>query len=162
MSAELAVYVCLALGLSSALVAGVFQSFSDFVMRSLVAAQSGAGIEAMQMINRKVYRSVFLVMLLGLVPATISLTAVAYANFSGAGLNLIVAGTIIYLVTVFGVTMVGNVPMNNRLDRLVGGTDEADNYWRIYGSSWTRLNHVRTIGSVATAICLLLAAVALD
>ena len=162
MSAELAVYVCLALGLSSALVAGVFQSFSDFVMRSLVAAQSGAGIEAMQMINRKVYRSVFLVMLLGLVPATIGLSAVAYANFSGAGLNLIVAGTIIYLVTVFGVTMVGNVPMNNRLDRLVGGTDEADNYWRIYGSSWTRLNHVRTIGSVATAVCLLLAAVALD
>jgi hypothetical protein len=54
-----------------ALVAGVFMAFSDFVMRSLRVAAPGAGIEAMQQINREVYGSVFLVGLLGLVPVSL-------------------------------------------------------------------------------------------
>ena len=162
MSAELAAYVCLALGLSSALVAGVFQSFSDFVMRSLVAARSGTGIEAMQLIYRKVYKTVFLVMLIGLVPLMIGFAIVALATLNRVGRDLILTAAVIHLVAVFGVTMVGNVPMNNRLDRMLSSTEEADSHWHIYGRVWTRLNHVRTIGSVATAACLLLAAVALD
>ena len=133
MSAELAAYVCLALGLSRALVAGVFQSFSDFVMRSLVAARSGTGIEAMQLINRKVYKSVFLVMLIGLVPLMIGFAIVALATLNGVGRDLILTAAVIYLVAVFGVTMVGNVPMNNRLDRMLSSTEEADSYWHIYG-----------------------------
>ena len=133
MSAELAAYVCLALGLSSALVAGVFQSFSDFVMRSLVAARSGTGIGAMQLSNRKVYKSVFLVMLIGLVPLMIGFAIVALATLNRVGRDLILTAAVIHLVAVFGVTMVGNVPMNNRLDRMLSSTEEADSYWHIYG-----------------------------
>ncbi len=66
------IYACLAAGVSSLLVAGVFQSFSDFIMRSLVAASPAGGIESMQMINRKVFRSWFLVMLLGLAPVSLA------------------------------------------------------------------------------------------
>ena len=41
------VYACLFLGLSSALVGGVFQAFSDFVMRGLMLAQPAGGIDSM-------------------------------------------------------------------------------------------------------------------
>ena len=46
--------------IATGLVAGVFLTFSDFVMRSLSASEAIAGAEAMQEINRKVYGSIFL------------------------------------------------------------------------------------------------------
>lgn len=158
MSADITVFACLALGLCSALVAGVFQSFSDFIMRSLAAAHPAAGIEAMQWINRKVYRSFFLVMLLGLAPAAIGFAVFAHVTLTGMERNWIFAGAATYLVAVFGITMLGNVPMNNRLDRVNRSTAEAVTYWRTYARTWTRFNHVRTIGSVVTAVCFLLGA----
>ncbi len=151
------VYTCLAIGLSGALVAGVFQSFSDFVMRALVAAAPAAGVDVMQMINRTVFRSVFLIMMLGLAPVLLGLGAYAYFTLSGPAQIWIISGAVIYVISVFLVTMIGNVPMNNRLDPMAAGETETDRYWKTYGKVWTRLNHVRTVGSAATAICFLAA-----
>ncbi len=156
------VYACLAVGLSSALVAGVFQSFSDFVMKALIIADPAGGIEAMQMINRCVFRSVFVVMLLGLAPATLGFAAYAYFNLSGPSQVWIMSGAAIYVMGVFFVTMFGNVPMNKRLDAMNSETVEAINYWRIYGKVWTNWNHIRTFGSAATAVCFLLASAAVS
>jgi uncharacterized membrane protein len=161
MSTNWIVYACLAVGLSSALVAGVFQSFSDFVMRALIMADPAGGIEAMQMINRTVFRSVFLVMLLGLAPITLGFAAYAYFSLSGPVKLWIMSGAAIYIIGVFFVTMFGNVPMNNRLDAMNYETAEAINYWRTYGIVWTGWNHIRTFGSAATAVCFLLASTAL-
>lgn len=152
-------FLCLAMALSSALVAGVFQSFSDFVMRALIAAAPSAGIESMQMINRTVFGSVFLVMLLGLAPASSILGVYAYLYWLGPGARWILAGGAVYIVSVFLVTMLGNVPMNNRLDRMDTASADAADYWRQYGIVWTRWNHVRTLGALAAAICFLAAAV---
>ncbi|MBI1185889.1 MAG: DUF1772 domain-containing protein [Alphaproteobacteria bacterium] len=161
MPADWIVYVCLFLGLSSALVAGVFQSFSDFVMSGLVRARPAGGIEVMQHINRTVFRSVFLFTFLALAP--VSIAAAVYAGFAieGAAQRFVIAAAIIYIITAFLVTVAGNVPMNNRLDRLDAASAEGAAYWRIYGRTWTRWNHVRMIGSLATAGCYLFAALAL-
>jgi len=155
------VYACLMTGLCSALVAGVFQSFSDFVMKALNAAEPSGGIEAMQLINRVVFRSVFLVMLLGMVPSVLGLAAYSHFNLDGAAQAWIMTGAVIYVIGVFLVTMFGNVPMNNRLDSMDRAVPEATKYWRTYGVVWTRWNHVRTFGSAAAAICFLLASVTL-
>ncbi len=153
------VFVCLGVGLASALVGGVFQSFSDFVMRGLILAEPAGGIESMQQLNRTVYRSVFLTTFLALVPITLALSVYAGLRLDGAARALIIAGTAVYLITVFGVTVVGNVPMNERLDAMAHTSAEAAAYWITYGEVWTRWNHARTLGSVATAVCFLLAAV---
>lgn len=155
------VLVCLALGLASALVGGVFQSFSDFVMRGLISAEPAGGMEAMQQLNRTVFRSVFLATLLGLVPATLGFALYAGARLSGPPRALIIAAAIIYALLVFGVTAAGNVPMNEQLDGLAHTSAEGHAYWAVYGRVWTWWNHLRTAGSVATAVCLLLAAVQL-
>jgi len=156
-----AVYACLALGLASALVGGVFQSFSDFVMRGLVEAAPAAGMESMQQLNRTVYRSVFLTTLLGLVPATGAMALYAWLQLSGSPRVLIVAAAIVYVLLVFAVTAAGNVPMNNHLEALAHTSAEGHAYWATYGRVWTWWNHVRTIGSVATAALLLMASVQL-
>ncbi len=161
MSTDWIIYACLFVGLSSALVAGVFQSFSDFVMKALIAAEPAGGIEAMQMINRTVFRSVFLVLFLALVPITIGCAAFAHIGLTGPARVWILSGAAIYLIGVFLVTMFGNVPMNNRLAVMDHARSETVTYWRTYGDVWTNWNHVRTLGSVATAVCFLLAAISL-
>jgi uncharacterized membrane protein len=157
MTTEWIIYACLAIGLCSALVAGVFQSFSDFVMKALVAAEPRGGIEAMQMINRTVFGSVFLVMMLGIVPLVLGLAVYTQVNVYGPAQTWITAGAVIYVISVFLVTMFGNVPMNNRLDSMDRSMSRATTYWRTYSVVWTRWNHVRTLGSVATAICFIIA-----
>lgn len=149
---------CLLLGFVTALVAGVFQSFSDFVMAGLGRAAPAGGIESMQHINRTVFRSVFLASLLTLVPATIGFAVFALSFGEGPGRDLVVAAALIYVTGVFGVTMFGNVPMNKRLDIVDFRSSDAADYWRRYCRNWTRWNHVRTIGSAVTAALFMLAA----
>ena len=48
MTTNLFVYACLAIGLTTALVGGVFQAFSDFVIAGLVRAAPAGGIDSMQ------------------------------------------------------------------------------------------------------------------
>lgn len=159
MSASWVVYACLGLGLASALVGGVFQSFSDFVMRGLLLADPAGGMESMQQLNRTVYRSAFLATFMALVPATISFAAYAFFRLSGPGRGFVIAAAVIYVLLVFVVTAAGNVPMNEHLDGLASTSAEGQSYWITYGRVWTWWNHARTLGSVFTAVCFLLAAV---
>lgn len=144
-----------ALGVASALVAGVFLSFSDFVMRALGVAPDAAGARAMQEINRAVYRSLFMVLLLGLVPLSALVLLLAGLGWSGTAAAWAAAGAVAYLAGVFAVTVFGNVPMNQRLDGLSGS--EADAYWGRYRVRWTRLNHLRWIAAALAAAAFLAA-----
>ena len=156
------VYACLGIGLSSALVAGVFLAFSDFIMRALISANPIGAIESMQEINVTVLRSVFLTTFFALVPATIGLSIVSVSNFESGAKSLVLAGTAIYLLTVILVTIFGNVPMNKKLALMPSSSPEAIYYWRHYGRGWTQLNHLRTIGAFVTAVCFLLAALSIS
>lgn len=159
MTSNWIVYACLLLGFSSALVAGVFQAFSDFVMRGLIRAESAAGIETMQHINRTVMRSLFLFTFLALAPLSLCFACYAWFELDGHGrwLILFAAGT--YLTMVFCITIFGNVPMNERLAGLAHTSGEAEQYWHTYGRIWTLFNNVRTIGSCIASGSFLLAAI---
>lgn len=147
-----------AASLAAGLVAGVFLTFSDFVMRSLGASAPAAGMEAMQQINRKVYRSVFMVLLMGMVPVSLAIAAYAAVSAGSAANAWLIAGATLYLLGVFGVTAVGNVPMNKKLDVLDLAGDAPLGYWARYEQNWTLLNHVRTVASVGSAMCFLVGA----
>ncbi len=152
--------ICLWLGFVTALVAGVFQSFSDFVMAGLGRATPAAAISCMQHINRTVFRSVFLTAFIALVPLTLGIAIYASLHTAGVGRVLVCAAAATYLTAVFAVTAAGNVPMNKHLAGLRPDSAEAASYWQTYRRVWTIWNHVRTIGSVASAGLFLLAAVA--
>ena len=152
--------VCEVSVIACGLVSGVFLTFSDFVMRSLDGARTAAGIEVMQVINREVFRSVFMVMLLGMSALSPFLIGYAYFRVAGSASALIMAGGAIYLAGVFVVSLVFNVPMNNRLDAKAYPGAEAATYWtNTYMPRWTSWNHVRAIASAASAICYLVACV---
>jgi len=143
--------------LAMALVAGVFLTFSDFVMRALGLARGVAGIEAMQVINREVYGSAFLVALLGLAPVAVALGLYAVARIEGAAMFWIVAGAALYVIGTVLVTMLGNVPMNKRLDMMRADAPDTLTYWRHYVLRWTLFNHLRTVSSGLAAGAFLVA-----
>ena len=146
-------YVCGTAAVASGLVAGVFLAFSDFVMKSLRTATPAGGIESMQIINRKVYGSVFLALLMGMAAASLLLVALAYLRVPGPASAWILAGGTLYLTGVFFVTMVCNVPMNKRLDVMDPNAAATASYWAEYVSSWTFWNHVRSVASAGATIC---------
>lgn len=144
------------------LVSGVFLTFSDFVMRSLARAKTAAGVEVMQVINREVFRSVFMVLLMGMSALSPLLIGYAYFRVAGSASALIMTGGAVYFVGVFLVSLVFNVPMNNRLDAKEHSSAEAAAYWTdIYLPRWTFWNYLRAIASAAAAICYLVACIAL-
>jgi len=144
-----------------ALVAGVFLTFSDFVMRSLAATNPVGGIEAMQQINRKVFRTLFMVLLIGM--AIVSPLMAGFAIWQGSGPAdvWIIAAAVTYVVGTFGVTVVFNVPMNERLDRMEHDSAVAAAYWHRYVPAWSFWNTVRTIASAVSAVFMLMAVAAL-
>jgi uncharacterized membrane protein len=161
MTYEWTLYLCLFLALWSAVVGGVFSAFSEFIMAALLRAEPAGGIESMQQINKTVIRTQFVAGILLIAPASILFALYGLTVFEGAALAALIAAPLVYVPSVFLMTIIGNVPMNNRLDRLDHTSPDAQAYWARYGRDWTRLNHVRTLGSVATAVVYMASAVLL-
>ena len=84
MTTHLFVYACLTIGLFTALVGGVFQAFSDFVMAGLIRAAPAGGIDSMQQINRTVFRSAFLAITLALAPIMLAASLYAWQSLEGS------------------------------------------------------------------------------
>lgn len=139
--------------LGAAVLGGFFLTFSDFMMRSLGRASGPAGMEVMQVINREVFRSTFIVMFFGY--AVLSLVAILWGLVHSS--PWAVAGGVVYLLGTMVTTGLGNVPMNVRLDRGEGGLD----YWAHYVLRWTQFNHLRTLSCLVTAVCFLQGALVL-
>jgi uncharacterized membrane protein len=139
--------------LAYALVGGVFLAFSDFIMRSLALSGQGAG--TMRVINREVFRWVFMALFLGLVPVSLGLAFVGYGALEGAARYWVVLAAIIYVAGCFGVTVLRNVPMNTALENLGDDTEASEAYWTdTYLPRWTFWNSVRTLACVLSALCL--------
>lgn len=142
--------------LAYAMVGGVFLAFSDFIMRSLSLTGGSGGVEVMQVINREVFRWVFMALFLGM--AAVSLVIVAYAASSlahPAGMLIVLAG-LVYLLGCFGVTVFVNVPMNEALAGMDLSQDTTRAYWTgTYLPRWTFWNTVRTLACGLSAALLL-------
>lgn len=65
-------------------------------------------------------------------------------------------GSALYLLGTFSVTLVFNVPLNNRLAKVPPGSPEADELWRHYLKAWTAWNTVRTVAPAAALGALIL------
>ena len=65
------------------------------------------------------------------------------------GAALLLAGGVLYVVGMFVVTAVFNVPLNNALMAVEPASAEAASLWARYLMDWTWWNHVRTVASTA-------------
>ena len=145
--------------LTTALMAGLFYSWSISVMRGLKDLPDREFVLSMQAMNRAIQNPLFFVCFFG---ATLFLLISCYQQFS-APLNLeyclLTASTLIYLVGVLGLTIFGNVPLNNMLNSFSvdGSTGDAISKMRLgFESKWNYLNNIRTISAILSTCLLIL------
>lgn len=141
--------------LGSVLIAGIFLAFSNFVMGALARVAPASGIAAMQSINVVVLNPGFLGLFMGTALVCAVLLCAAIVRWQAPGAVCLGAGSLLYLLGTFGVTMAFNVPRNNALARQDPGSAEAADFWRGYVAGWTMWNHVRTLAALAAAVLLL-------
>jgi uncharacterized membrane protein len=58
---------------------------------------------------------------------------------------------LVYLLGSIGVTMVFNVPLNNKLAAVPASAKDLTAHWQAYRAPWTRWNHVRTVACLLAA-----------
>lgn len=145
--------------LGCGLIAGAFFAFSTFVMKALGNLPPAQGIAAMQSINVVVINPWFLTMFLGTAVACVVEIIASVFRWHDPGVPYLVAGSLLYLVGTFAVTMLGNVPLNNALAVVEPAGAEGARLWSRYLTSWTAWNHVRTIAALAAAASLTIALV---
>ena len=139
------------------LMAGVFFAFSTFVMSALARLPSPQGIAAMQSINITVINPLFMLAFLGTAIACVLLTITTLLKWQQPSAAYLLAGSLLYLMGTFLVTMFFNVPLNDALAKVKPDSLEGANLWMKYLNQWTFWNHVRTIASLMGAIAFILA-----
>jgi uncharacterized membrane protein len=136
-------------------VAGVFYAFSTFVMKALSRLPPGEGAAAMRSINVAVINPLFLGLFLGTAVVCAATATGALLQWDRAGSGWLLAGSAFYLIGVFAVTLLFNVPLNDAL--ATAQPDHRAPQWTDYLTRWTTWNHVRTLAGIAAAVALTLA-----
>lgn len=139
--------------LGSALMAGLFFVFSNTVMTAFGKLPTHVGIAAMQAINVWILNPLFALVFFGTSVLSAVLAVAAVLSLSQAWAMPLLAGAVFYLVGSPLVTMVFNVPLNNRLAATEPNAPDAPAFWAEYLRVWTAWNHARTVLSLgATAL----------
>lgn len=146
--------------ISTGLVAGLFYAYSCSVSPGLKRLTDTAYIQAMQCINRAILNPVFFASFMGSLVLLPLSTWMLYRYAVPAGGWFLLAASIVYLAGVFGVTVAGNVPLNNALDKVDTATAAAASLAQqraLFERRWNRLNMVRTVFAIVTLALVIVA-----
>jgi uncharacterized membrane protein len=141
------------------LLGGLYFAFSAFIMTSFARIDQAAGIAAMNAINVDIVKSMFMPLFLLTTLAGAALVVLAILRWGEPGAFAMLLGGIVYVVGMFLVTMIFNVPLNNALAAVDPASAEAAATWARYLKEWTPWNHVRTVACTAATV-LFIAAIA--
>jgi uncharacterized membrane protein len=137
--------------LGAGIVGGVFYAFSSFVMPGLQRLPASGGIAAMNEINVTAEHPAFMVAFMGTTLLALYLGVRGVMDWGDRQATLLVAGSALYLVGAFLLTVVHNVPLNNELADVHPHAANAASQWHDYLDKWNWANHVRGAASVGAA-----------
>lgn len=153
MKNDLVIALLCAAATGAGLVGGLFFIFSNTIMRAFDRLPAAGAVAAMNSINRVILNPLFFLAFFGTGALCIALLFVP-----GSGRGVAVAGALVYLVGSIGVTMVFNVPLNNKLQAVLPSAPDLETQWQAYRGPWTRWNHVRTVACLLAAAAFTLSA----
>ena len=111
----------------------------------------------MNSINKVIVKTAFLPLFFLSSIGHLALIIYAFISDNYAAGLLVPAG-VIYIGGMFMVTVLGNVPLNNRLAAAsTNGGTASGALWNGYLLHWGRLNHIRTGSCIAATLLMLLA-----
>jgi uncharacterized membrane protein len=78
-------------------------------------------------------------------------------RWSEPGALCLLIGSLLYLNGPFGVTLLKNLPLNNKLAPMKPESAESSRFWTEFRASWGLWNHVRWIGALGASAAFILA-----
>jgi uncharacterized membrane protein len=145
---------------TTALIAGLFYAWSCSVTLGLARLPDTIYLAFMQTTNKAILNPVFFISFMGtaiLLPVS---TFLHYDSTIPHRFLFLLTATLIYLIGGLGVTMFGNVPLNEALDafNLQSASQEAIAAQRAkFEGRWNNLNTIRTISSTLSIILVIIA-----
>jgi uncharacterized membrane protein len=141
-----------------ALVAGLFFGFSVAVNPGLARIKDSEYLAAMQSINRAILNPVFL---LSFSAPVLLLPLITFLSWGDSTrFTLLAIASVLYIFGTFGITMRGNVPLNNQLDKFDlkhASAKAITDIRRIFEKPWNRLHTIRTFYVIAATVLLFVA-----
>lgn len=141
-------------GTLTGLLAGIFFGFEVAVNGGLARLKDNEYVAAMQNINIVIQNPVFFISFFG--PAILlPLATYLHRDTDSGQFGLLLAASLLYVVMTFGLTVVGNVPLNNQLDQFdleKASDEEIAEAKKRYQKPWNRLHTIRTIASTAALV----------
>jgi uncharacterized membrane protein len=137
--------------LGAGIVGGVFYAFSSFVMSGLQRLPASEGIAAMNEINVTAQHPAFMIAFMGTTVLCLYLGVRGVLEWGDTRATLLVAGSALYLVGAFVLTVAHNVPLNNELADVHPHAVGAAAHWHEYLDKWNWANHVRGAASIGAA-----------
>ncbi len=142
-----------------ALIAGLFYAYTISVNLGLAKLSDAEYLRSMQSINRAILNPWFFASFMGsLIMLPLSTWMSSGADGYDLSFYLLLAATMLYVVGVFGVTIFGNVPLNEALDKWDMGNatlQELSKRRTTFEIPWNKYNMVRTLANVVTLALLI-------
>lgn len=144
----------------TALIAGLFYSYSCSVVLGLGKLTDVEYLKAMQNINREILNPLFFISFIG-TAVLLPLSTFVFRGHQPVLIFLSLA-TLAYLIGVFGVTVGGNVPMNDILDKFdisTSTTGAIKQMRATFENRWNFLNNIRTVFSLISILMVVCACI---
>lgn len=138
-----------------ALMAGVFYAYSCSVNPGLNKLQASEYLRAMQVINRAILNPFFLLPFVTTVVLLPLSAWLAYRGGMSVQFYLFLAAALVYAVGAFGVTIMGNVPLNEMLDKADLTVADLEQLRVSFEIPWNKLHTVRTVSIVVSLVLVL-------
>ncbi|MDJ0770475.1 MAG: DUF1772 domain-containing protein [Ilumatobacter sp.] len=139
--------------IGTGLVAGLLYGWAVSVIPGTTRVGDHTYVETMQDINRAIINPAFIVPFMGM-PLALGAASVLHFRSGDVRRGWLLAGaTGTYLVGVLGVTVRGNIPLNDALDAFdlpAAAGDDLSERRRTYERPWNRLHHLRTAAGVVS------------
>lgn len=151
--------VLLLAALATALMAGLFYNWTSAITVGLHRLPDKEYIAAIQSINRAIQNPLFFLSFFG---AAILLPFCCYLHYQHpvtTKFYILLTAAIFYLAGVMAVTILGNIPLNNMLDKFNlqnASLDDAAKIRLLFETRWNNFNTVRTICSVISLLFILI------
>jgi len=117
-------------------------------------------VQDRRVIYRLCYRSVHdrcIRVFLGTGFLCVAALVTGWQNLGSSARTWCVVGSIFYIFGCIAVTIIFNVPLNNKLVEVIPAGEYAEKAWSEYLLQWGRWNHVRSIATLASTMCFIIA-----
>lgn len=137
--------------LLTGLIAGLFYGYDCSVIKGFRNLTDKEYLNAFQSINRAILNPYFFLSFMGSLLVLPVATWLSYKAAAPISFYLLLAATVLYVVGVFGVTVVGNIPLNNQLDQFDisnAAPDAVKAMRQKFEPNWNRFHAIRTYANI--------------